>query len=158
MPLEGWRICDPAFARSPEEMLSGEGAWLFGGRWNSPGTRMVYLGTSIAQAAFELLVHLRSADVLKRFSKMKVSFSPEYLLVLEEASLPADWRDHSMASSVQATGDAWAASMASLVLEVPSVAVPGATNYLVNPAHPDFAKLSLGEVSLFSFDPRIVKR
>lgn len=158
MQREGWRICDSAFARSPEEMMSGEGAYLFGGRWNSPGTRMVYLGTSIAQAAFELLVHLRSADVLKHFSKMKVSFSPEHLLVLEEESLPASWRHHAMSSSVQATGDAWVESMASVALEVPSVAVPGASNYLINPAHPDFSKIQWGDVSLFTFDPRILKR
>lgn len=141
--LEGWRICDPAYARSPEEMMSGEGAYRYGGRWNSPGVRMVYLGTSIAQAAFEVLVHLRSADVLKRYSKMKVVFAPELSLVLDVASLPEDWAEASMAPSVQATGDAWIESMASLVLEVPSVAVAGATNYLVNPAHPDITKLML---------------
>lgn len=156
--LEGWRICDPAYATSPEAMMSEEGAYRYGGRWNSPGARMVYLGTSIAQAAFELLVHLRAADVLKRYSKMQVIFAPELSLTLDVTRLPADWADATMVTSVQAMGDAWIESMASVILEVPSVAVAGATNYLVNPAHPDFAKLLYGEILAFDFDARIIKK
>lgn len=138
--------------------MSGEGAYLYGGRWNSPGTRMVYLGSSIAQAAFELLVHLKSADVLNRFSKMEVAFDSDQVLVVDDADLPVHWREEAMSPRVQATGDAWVHSGQSLVLEVPSIAVPGATNYLINPLHPEFSTLKYGGITTFNYDSRIIKK
>lgn len=53
--VEAYRLVAPKWAASA---LNGEGARLYGGRWNSPGRAMVSLSTSRALAALELLVHL----------------------------------------------------------------------------------------------------
>ena len=91
--ITAWRLAAPEFAGSVQQLLSGEGARLYGGRWNSPGTGAVYLGSSLALASIELLVHLRSIDVLDAYCKMPV-FIPESLVMhLDAALLPADWGD-----------------------------------------------------------------
>ena len=154
--MAGWRIAKLKYAQSIDDMMSGEGAYLFGGRWNSRGTRMVYLGSSIAQAVFEILVHTNRSSLIRSYSKLKVSFTAEQLMILDEHSLPGNWAEPSMYSSVAKFGDAWAESGSSLVLQVPSASLAGETNYLVNPQHPDFGQLQFGELESFSFDQRLL--
>jgi RES domain-containing protein len=154
--LSGWRLAAPTFA-SRQEMMSGEGSQLYGGRWNTKGTRIVYLGTSLAQASVELLVHLGRAEVLNTYLKMEVSFNESLVQHIALADLPTDWAEPTMAPSVQAVGDAWAADKSSLVLQVPSAAVQGEYNYLLNPTHTDFKKLKFGPITTFNFDSRLVK-
>ncbi len=155
--LSGWRIADPAYSRTADEMLSGEGAFLFGGRWNSKGVRVVYMGSSIAQAAMELLVHLGRADVLNTFHKMEVFFDEALVTHISLDDLPADWAAPSMASSVQRVGDDWVADQGSVILQVPSAATQGEYNYLFNPAHPYAGEVKRGGISVFRFDHRVVK-
>jgi RES domain-containing protein len=154
--MAGWRIAKLKYAQSIDDMMSGEAAYLFGGRWNSRGTRMVYLGSSIAHAAFEILVHTNRSSLIRSYSKLKVSFTAEQLMILDEHSLPRNWADPSMYSAVAKFGDAWAESGSSLVLQVPSASLAGETNYLVNPQHPDFGQLQFGELESFSFDQRLL--
>ncbi|MCU7862226.1 MAG: RES family NAD+ phosphorylase [Candidatus Thiodiazotropha sp. (ex Lucinoma kastoroae)] len=155
--LSGWRIASPEFASTPVEMMSGEGAFLYGGRWNSKGVRVVYLGSSLAQAALELLLHLGRSDILKTYHKMEVSFPEDLVQHIAIADLPDDWQEHSMASSVQAVGDMWVTDKSSLILQVSSAAVPGEYNYLFNPLHPDAAKATFSAIESFSYDPRLLK-
>lgn len=153
----GWRVAAPDYATSVKEMLSGQGAFLFGGRWNSKGTRVVYLGTSLAQASMELLVHLGRNDVLKKYKKLSVTFDESLMQHIELSDLPSNWAAPSMASSVQQVGDEWVAGASSLILQVPSAAVVGEYNYLYNPEHPDADKASYGSIAAYSFDPRLLK-
>lgn len=155
--LSGWRIAAPRHARTPEEMLSGEGAYRYGGRWNSKGTRIVYLGSSKAQSAMELLVHLDKACVLDRYHSLQVDFPEELVNHIDLDDLPDNWSTPSMASSVMAVGDDWVRDQDSVILRVPSAAIIGETNYLFNPEHPDAGEITVGAIELFAFDPRIVK-
>jgi RES domain-containing protein len=155
--LTGWRIAAPEFASTPDEMMSGEGAYLYGGRWNSKGIRIVYLGSSLAQAAMELLIHLGRADILNGYHKLSVSFPENVVQHIALADLPKDWREPTMASSVQAVGDQWVTENSSLILQVPSAAVSGEYNYLFNPRHPDAAQATFSAITTFTFDPRLVK-
>jgi len=155
--LTGWRIAAPDYSSSVKEMLSGEGAFLFGGRWNNKGTRVVYLGTSLAQASMELLVHLGRNDVLKTYKKLSVAFDESLMQHIDLTDLPGDWASPSMTASVQRVGDTWVAGEASLILQVPSAAVVGEYNYLFNPEHPDADKAIYGVITPYGFDPRILK-
>jgi RES domain-containing protein len=155
--LSGWRIAAPRHAKTPEEMLSGEGAYLYGGRWNSKGTRLVYLGSSKAQSAMELLVHLDKSSVIGTYHSLQVNFPDDLVSHIDPDELPNNWSDASMASSVMAVGDSWVRDQGSVILRVPSAAVMGETNYLFNPEHPDAGKITVGEIELFDFDPRVVK-
>ncbi|MBL4868604.1 MAG: RES family NAD+ phosphorylase [Pseudomonadales bacterium] len=154
---EAWRVADSEYSATVDDMLSGEGAYLCGGRWNSPGFRIVYLGSSLALAAMELLVHLGRPDIIKRFNKLPVSFNESLVMHINIDDLPSNWANNTMQSSVQDVGNMWAEDKSSLLLEVPSIAVPGDYNYLLNPNHSDLEFLEIGEVTEFEYDPRIVK-
>jgi len=152
-----WRIAAPDYATTPDEMMSGEGASRVGGRWNSKGTRLAYLGSSRAQAAMELLVHLDSAQALKAFSLLQVDFDESLIVAVDPADLPSDWHSPKMASAVRSIGDEWVKNEDSAILAVPSAVIKGETNYLYNPAHPDADKVEFGDIEEFSFDPRVVR-
>ena len=158
MLLSGWRIADPAFSQSTSQMMSGEGAFLAGGRWNSKGTRVIYLGSSLAQAAMELLVHLGTPQILNAFLKMEVRFDASLVQSIDLADLPENWLTPSMASSVQAVGDEWVESQSSLILQVPSAAVLGEYNYLFNPVHSDASKAEFSPITPFNYDSRLIRQ
>jgi RES domain-containing protein len=150
--ITAWRIVKARFAASA---FDGEGARRFAGRWNSKGTPMVYTAGSQALAVLELLVHLEDSDLLKHYRLIPVTFDERLVQALGTKSLPANWKRRPTPISVRAIGDAWIASSESVVLKVPSVIVPGESNYLLNPRHPDFAKLSIGRPQPYRFDPRL---
>lgn len=148
----GWRIVKTARAATA---FDGEGARLFGGRWNSPGTRVVYTAQSEALAALELLVHLGSHQILGAYSAIPATFDDALVTAVDPASLPADWRAYPAPPALAAIGDAWIASAASVVLRVPSVLVPDESNYLIDPAHRDVRRVKIGQGKSFRFDPRL---
>ena len=153
--ITGYRIADPAFSHSPQEMLSGYGANLYGGRWNTPGHAMVYLGDSIAQASLELLVHVEDAGLLDAYVLLQVQIPTRCVLRVPVQDLPEGWDDQAaMNSPAQQVGDRWLHSNASLALEVPSTAVPGGINLLLNPGHQDVDQLVVGDIETYQFDER----
>ena len=155
MTLSAWRITKHKFARSA---FVGDGARIYGGRWNSPGTPMIYTAQSQALAVLEMLVHLDSPDLLSKYVLFEISIDPSHVIDLSLASLPRNWRAYPVPARVQAIGDAWVAGDASAVLRVPSALVPGESNFLLNPRHPDFGKLRIHKPIPFQYDPRLGRR
>ena len=155
MLVSAWRVADPLYAASVEEMLSGDGAKENGGRWNSEGLRVVYLSGNLATATVEILVHLENKGILDKYHKLKVSFPVETLVAIDEGQLPDNWNSMSMEPVTQAVGNDWLVNKESLVLRVPSVAVPDEYNYLLNPDHDDFSRLEVGEIEPYTFDERL---
>ena len=155
MSFSAWRITKQEHTATA---FSGEGARLYGGRWNSPGVSLVYTAQSRALAALEMLVHLESPALLKKYLLFEVSFDSSYVQQLSLDDLPTDWRSDPPPSSTQAIGDAWATSLASPVMLVPSVLIPGESNFLLNPRHSQFPELRIGDPVPFEFDPRLVTR
>ncbi len=139
--------------------FSGEGARLYGGRWNSPGHRVVYVAESRALAALEMLVHLSSEQVLNsHYSLIPVRFPEKLVNRLEElGKLPADWQATPAPFSAKIAGDNWLDGQTSAVLSVPSTIIPSERNYLLNPTHSDFAKIEIGKPERFVFDERLAK-
>ena len=136
--------------------LDGEAARSAGGRWNSPGSAAVYTASSLPLGALEVLVHLPRESTLAKFVSISVDFDEELVTTLK-AALPADWRDYPAPVSTMTIGDEWLRSKASPVLRVPSVISPDESNFLLDPAHADFGKLSMGRPQDFWFDPRLIK-
>jgi RES domain-containing protein len=138
---EAWRLC-----RRPHADLLGEGARLWGGRWNSAGRPVVYLSDHPALAVLEVRVHL----------DLPLELLPDdYVLV--RVRLPGE--TPSVISEPQpdpkATGDAWLLGADSAILSVPSVLVPCARNLLLNPLHPRAADAAIAATTEFRFDPRL---
>lgn len=149
--LRLWRLVKVAHAASP---FDGEGAFRFGGRWNSKGQRMVYTSSSLALAALELLVHIDPAAKWPELLAFPIDLPLSEITdppgwKTPPAELPPIWETH-------AIGDRWLAAGASLALRVPSMIVPVESNYLINPAHPRFASLSQGRAMPFDYDKRLL--
>lgn len=149
---EAWRIIKEKHAATA---FSGDGARLFGGRWNSRGIRVVYTSSTNSLAALESLVHL-NPPVLFNYIAIRIEFDDALLETVPPKALPADWRVEPPPPSSKAIGDAWVREARSAVLAVPSVIIPGEPNYLLNPAHPDFRKISIGKPAPFALDPRLL--
>jgi RES domain-containing protein len=136
--------------------FDGDAAKKAGGRWNSPGSAVVYTASSLPLAALEVLVHLPRESILAKFVSIPVDFD-EGLVQELKASLPPDWRDYPAPASTMTIGDEWLRSKAAPVLRVPSVIIPDESNFLLNPAHADFVRVSIGTPKDFWLDPRLIK-
>jgi RES domain-containing protein len=134
----------------------GEGARLVGGRWNLPGTPLVYTSETLSLAALESFVHLQPVDKRIRYVWFRVTI-PANVFVDRQASLPASWRSSPPTEATQAIGTGWAKQMGGAVLRVPSILVPGEFNLLLNPQHPHFKRLKISKPEPFDFDSRLWK-
>lgn len=152
MTLRAWRIVKEKRAATA---FDGEGAWLHGGRWNSRGTRVIYASATLALAALENLVHL-TPPMTFRYVAIPVEFEQRLVETVTPAGLPADWSEQPPPPSAKALGDLWVKEARSAVLALPSVIIQAETNYLLNPAHPDFKSIVIGKPARFSFDPRLL--
>ncbi len=106
-------------------------------------------------AALETLVHL-NPPVPFNYVAFRLQFDATLIENIPLNRLPADWRVEPPPPSTKAIGAAWAREVRSAVLSLPSVIVPGELNYLLNPAHPAFEKISIGKPERFAVDPRLL--
>src|SRR5688572_19891446 len=120
-----WRIVDRTFVKTA---FSGLGAFDYGGRWNSPGVRMVYCSEHPALAAFEKLVHIEDPDELREsFVLIPVECEDALVRPLPKP-LPRNWDKNSTLHKLRAIGDAWIAAEDSVAVLVPSVVLPRSNN------------------------------
>ena len=152
--VRAWRLVRAGLVDSA---FDGEGARRFGGRWNPPGVPVVYLAESLALAALEVFVHLDRAAVSIPFKAIPVDLPARVIGEIARKELPPDWRALPTPESTQQAGAGWISAMRSAVLKVPSVLVPVEHNFVLNPRHKDFEKVTIGEAIDFSFDPRMWK-
>ena len=154
MTVSLWRIAVEAPAYAAGDM-SGAGAKASGGRWNSPGTAMIYTSVNIALAALETLSHIRTAAL--PFNRYLVRIDvPASVWALREPldPLPGGWDAIPSGLAGRKAGDAWIAAARSPMLVVPSVIVPEEHNVLINPMHPETKKISATTAKRWHCDPR----
>jgi RES domain-containing protein len=151
---EAWRIVKK---RHVQAAFDGEGARQYGGRWNSPGTAVIYASQSRALCLLEVLAGIRSVKRIDAYFIISIRFDDSLLTQVEPGDLPAEWRRSPPPSSTQRIGDRWAEQQGSVVLRVPSSIVPDEHNYLINPAHPDFARIEIGTPEELSIDSRLLR-
>lgn len=138
-------------------MFDGEGSFKYGGRWSSPGTRVVYTAESLALATLEIVVHFDEAHLRADYSFATATFSEKLVLNIEDfAGLPKNWRESPPPIAIQEIGDAWAESMQSVVLRVPTSLIPEGENFLLNVGHKEFRNVVLGDPQLLSLDKRLL--
>jgi RES domain-containing protein len=148
---QAWRIVKQKHAATA---FSGEGAARTGGRWNSRGSRVVYASGTQSLAILETLVHLNPL-VLFRYVVFRIEFDSRLVEKLNRAQLPANWRAQPPPASTKAIGDEWLREARSALLAVPTIIVPGEFNYLINPLHRDFKRITIGKPASFAFDTRL---
>ncbi|MGH7842082.1 MAG: RES family NAD+ phosphorylase [Candidatus Binataceae bacterium] len=143
-----WRLCRRAFAA-----LDGEGARLYGGRWNSPGHSIVYTSQNLSLAVLQIIVHLELPP-----ERLPPDYVKIEIQVPDEVSSERCDRLPSTASAMLELGTRWYQTAATAALLVPSVIVPEERNLLLNPGHRDFAKVRAARPRPFGFDSRLFAR
>lgn len=145
-----------AYARAP---FDGEGAYLYGGRWSSPGTRVAYASEHQSLAMLEYFVHLdpedapddlvlATADVPDSVSRKR----------LEPADQPRNWRDIPAPPGLAQVGDDFVKKAETCVLLVPSALAVHENNWLINPQHVEFKQIVLHPPEPLRYDPRMLGR
>lgn len=124
--------------------LTGEGARLFGGRWNKRGYNMLYTSESLALSVLELLVHLDYQFIKDGFGYIELEI-PDTIKIetVKPAILRQNWRQHPPLSFTQDYGSNWLKAKKALVLKAPSAVLPTSFNYLINPKHPDINQINI---------------
>ena len=120
--------------------LDGTGAWVRGGRWNSPGRLAVYAAASYANTLLEILVH-RGRTIPPGAHHVAQLEIPDELIESVVPDAVPGW-DHPDAPSARAFGDRWIDERRSVALVVPAVVGrPFERNVVLNPDHPDFGRV-----------------
>lgn len=138
--------------------LSGKGAAVMGARWNSKGTEIIYTSASRALAMAEVFIHLSLNKLPSDFVMLEINI-PESLKMgtLTAEELPIQWNDFPYCLHTQQFGDRLISDNTHAFLQVPSAVVPGDFNYLLNPYHTDFSKITITTYADFPMDNRLFK-
>ncbi len=150
----------PLFFRIVQEQwaataLDGEGARLYGGRWNSPGVAAVYLAESRALAALEILVHAPREALRLNWIVIELEVPDSLIDHVPPSKLPENWRLQPSSREAQTFGSRWLRDYRNLSLLLPSVVIPEEKSLLLNPLNPAMRDLKSGKPKPFSFDPRL---
>jgi RES domain-containing protein len=137
---------------------SGEGAKIYGGRWNLPGTPAVYAGSSVSASLLERLTidpELLSSERYIRYSVMEISIPDPHIFTPKTADLPLDWNHIPAVRASMAFGTSLLKSGV-LCFAVPSVVDPSSLNYVINPLSENFNMLEF-KVYPLELDKRILR-
>jgi RES domain-containing protein len=131
---------------------------LVGGRWNSPGTGVIYASRTFAGAMLGCLAHAGIGRVPKTHVAIEITIPVSLALERHnEDSLPAGW-DHRDLRVARAFGDEWIRARRTAVLVVPSVVARREVNVLLNPRHPAFIEIVAGPPEPVIWDARLFGR
>lgn len=151
--IEVWRVFK---AKHSQDALTGEGARLYGGRWNSIGTPMIYTAEHLSLAMLEILVHTKIPAATTDYLKVPLQLDESLVGTIRLDQLPSGWDANPPSAVSQSIGDEWSSTASTPVLRIPSAVVPEEWNYLLNPLHPDISFIP-GEVTACRFDPRLAR-
>jgi RES domain-containing protein len=139
--------------------FDGEGSRLFGGRWSKPGTRIVYTAEHLSLAILEYTVHF-SPRTQPPDIRLAIAEIPDDVSRLQFAvkDLPKNWFVDPAPESLGSIGTEFVQEAKAAILIVPSALSPVEHNWLLNPVHPDFARIRLGKAEPFRFDRRLLAK
>lgn len=144
-----YRIAKTKYAGSAHDMVNGEGASIYGGRWNPPGLPAVYASENLSLATLEVLVHAPLANVLHAYSYLRIEVDEDALTVLDVQSVGDRPEDLVGADYL---GE-------HLGFVVPSKVLSLEHNIVLNPLHPDWtASVTYGAVAALPIDERLLAR
>lgn len=145
-----YRISAPEYVGD----ISGNGARLYGGRWNEKGVAVVYLASSRAMAMMELLVHLNPEDLQRQYVVAVFDVPDDKIMEVSLEELPQDWQSVGRKPYLHKITSRFITEGRYLMMQVPSVLVEEENNYILNPLHPDALNVKLVSQRIFSFDHR----
>ena len=146
-----YRLAKAKFAKD----LKGEGARLYGGRWNHPGVPCIYTSASRALALLEYTVNININDIPRALSMVTINIPDDDIKIITKARLPGNWMDKPVPEETKNFGSALFKASGQLVIQIPSVVIPDEFNYLLNPLHKRAKEFKVVEVEDFVYDVRI---
>ncbi len=135
--------------------LTGEGARLFGARWNHKGTACLYTAASRALAVLEYTVNVNITSIPRALSMVTIEIPDVNHNNLAIAALPGNWTEAPAPGSTKDFGTALLTAAANPVIRIPSTVIPEEFNYLLNPLHADSRHNRIVDISDFVYDVRI---
>ncbi|MBI6851573.1 RES family NAD+ phosphorylase [Pseudomonas cichorii] len=151
--MEAWRVTTPAFATD----LSGQGAALYGGRWNHREHKALYFGMSAAICALEAVIHCTEVPrIALKLVRVKLPDEPQLYCEPDLQPLGESWASHPADIQSMDFGTAWLTHSQQLGLIVPSSALPQARNILLNPRHPAAKRIEILEITDFALNQRLI--
>lgn len=152
--MKAWRLCRQPFAATA---LDGLGGLYASGRWHRQGHPVVYTASAASLAALEVLVHVDPAIAPRDLCLLTLDIPDDVVTErLAIADLPPDWQDIPAPAVLQNLGTDWLTSRRSCVLRVPSAVLPIEDNLLLNPSHPQIARIKVVAQQAFVFDRRLL--
>ena len=157
--MSGIRVWSAEQAQFAKVVRRGDGARLCGGRWNSPGRPAIYCAGSLSLAMLEILVHVTTAeDAGVKRVYFEINLAGDGMEEISVTALPRTWRSALDVRPCRALGDAWLSRASAVALKVPSAINPIESNFILNPAHPDFSKLlRWSKAKPFQLDARLLQ-
>ena len=153
-----WRIASDGPSWTSTD-LSGEGARVTGGRWNSKGRPVLYASSSAALACLETVVHLAGGLPLPLNRSLVRIDVPDAVWdardVWTATILATGWDAEPPGNESADLGDAWLAGRGACLLQLPSAIVPEEWNVLLNPLHSDAAAIAAVKVRAWRYDRRL---
>jgi RES domain-containing protein len=148
-----YRIAD---ARHP--IFDPTGAMLHGGRWNSPGVRVIYAAETYAGALLEVLVHANLSQPPKNHRVVRIEIPETFKIETATPDELPGW-DAEDATASRTYGDAWLRSQRTAVLRVPNVITRGREfNLILNASHPEFSSIQADAPEAVHWDARLFQR
>ena len=135
--------------------LSGLGAKLFGGRWNSVGTSCLYTSQSRALSLLEYSVNVSISNIPPALSMTVIEIPDNYIMEVNLKDLPENWRSSPTPSATKIFGTNLLNLGNSPVLKIPSAIIPQEFNFLLNSAHADSKNFKILSVEAFVYDIRL---
>ncbi len=151
-PLRAYRIADRR-----HKIFDGTGAAIHGGRWNSPGRRVIYAAETYAGAMLEALVHANIGRLPKTQAWIEILIGKSIRIEEVVAADVPGWQASNQRVS-RAYGDRWYDEGRTAVLVVPSIVVRLERNIAINQEHPDFVKIRATAPKRVIWDRRLFER
>jgi RES domain-containing protein len=147
-----YRILRRPYAKAA---FDGEGAYRFGGRWSSQGTRLTYTSEHLSLAMLEYFVHI-DPDYPPKDLMQATADVPDTVprIILKEKQLPENWRRTPAPPELAGIGNEFVQNGRAAVLIVPSALATAESNWLINPMHPAFSRIKLNPAEAFAYDSR----
>ena len=138
--------------------LSGEGARLYGGRWNKVGDAMLYFSQNLSLSLLEIIVHADYSDLPMDYSFVEAEIPDTCIKAIQSIDfIQPKWSTEAAVNQLQMLGSNWLNKQEGLAMKVPSAILRQENNILINPAHKDFENLKIIGVEKLNLDPRLFR-
>ncbi len=135
--------------------LSGEGAAIYGGRWNPAGLKALYSSEHISLCILEILARTNIDINPPAYQLVILEFPEKNMTVIKPLELKAAWKQH--VEYTQWIGEEFLKNNQSLALQVPSAIVERENNFLLNPFHKNYSQVKIISIEPLDLDKRLMQ-